>query len=52
MGKKKDEDSIDAIKRDDRNLSIAGKRWDELVNVDDEAVIHMALIRDEVEQED
>jgi len=52
MGKKKDDedDDIEAIRRDDRNLSIAGKRWEE--DIDDPAIEHMRLIREDVEHDE
>jgi hypothetical protein len=46
----KEQDNLDAIRRDDRNLSIAGKRWEEDVN--DPAIEHLRLIREDVEMED
>jgi hypothetical protein len=50
MAKDKDEkDDIEAIRRDDRNLSIAGKRWEE--DIDDPAIEHMRLIREDVEHD-
>lgn len=48
----KDKDDIEAIKRDDRNVEIARRRWEETANIDDDAVIFLAEIREDVEQED
>lgn len=50
MGKKKDEDNIAEIRRDDRNLSVAGKRWEE--DIDDPAIEHLRLIREDVEHDE
>jgi hypothetical protein len=50
MAKDKDIESLKGIKRDDRNLSIAGKRWEE--DIDDPAIEHLRLIREDVEKED
>jgi hypothetical protein len=54
MGKKDDNkpESLKAIQRDDRNLSMAGKRWEETANLDDDAVIFLAQIREDVEKDD
>lgn len=50
MGKDKDEqDDVAAIRRDDRNLSVAGKRWEE--DIDDPAIEHLRLIREDVEHD-
>lgn len=46
----KNDDNIKDIKKDDRNLSIAGKRWEE--DIDDPAIEHMRLIREDVERDD
>lgn len=50
MGKDKDIESLKGIKRDDRNLSIAGRRWEE--DIDDPAIEHLRLIREDVEKDD
>lgn len=51
MGKKKnDEDDIKAIRRDDRNLSVSGKRWEE--DIEDPAIEHLRLIREDVEHDE
>jgi hypothetical protein len=51
MAKGKDEeDDIEAIRRDDRNLSIAGKRWEE--DIDDPAIEHLRFIREDVEHDE
>lgn len=48
MGKKDLED-LDQVRRDDRNLSIAGKRWEE--PVEDDAVALLRQIREDVEED-
>lgn len=48
MGNNKD--NINDIRKDDRNLSIAGKRWEE--DIDDPAIEHLRLIREDVEMDD
>lgn len=51
MGKKKDdEDDIKAIRRDDRNLRISGMRWEE--DIEDPAIEHLRLLREEVEMDE
>lgn len=50
MGKK--DDNIKAIKRDDRNLNIAGKRWEEAANIEDTAVNLLSQIREDVEHDE
>lgn len=49
MGNDKPENMKD-IKRDDRNLSIAGNRWEE--DIQDPAIEHLRLIREDVEKDD
>lgn len=49
MGKDKSDD-LSEIKKDDRNLSIAGKRWGE--DIDDPAIEHLRLIREDVEHDE
>ncbi len=51
MGKSKDEDNIKDIKKDERNLEIARRRWEETANLEDDAVIFSAEIREEVEDD-
>ena len=48
MGKDKPED-LNQIRRDDRNLNMAGKRWGE--PVDDDAVALLRQIREDVEED-
>lgn len=50
MPKEKDPDNIEEINRDDRHLSIAGRRWEE--DIDDPAIEHMRLIREDVEHDE
>lgn len=50
MSKDKPE-NLDQVRRDDRNLSIAGKRWEEPTG-DDIAMELLKKIREDVEEED
>jgi hypothetical protein len=50
VGRKDEPEDLEEVRRDDRNLSIAGKRWEEDVN--DPAIEHMRLIREDVEHDD
>jgi hypothetical protein len=51
MAKKKDEDiDFEQARKDDRNLNVAGKRWEE--DIDDPAIQHLRLIREDVEMDD
>lgn len=52
MGRKNEPDDLDAVRRDDRNLRMAGNRWEETANLDDDAVIFLAQIREDVEEDD
>lgn len=49
MSKDKPENMKD-IKRDDRNLSVAGKRWEE--DIDDPAIELLREIREDVEHDE
>lgn len=50
MGKKDDEDNIEEIRKDDRNIEIARRRWEE--DIEDPAIEHMRLIREDVEHDE
>lgn len=50
MGKKKDEDNIEGIRKDDRNIEIARRRWEE--DIDDPAIEILREIREDVEHDE
>lgn len=52
MGRKKDDEPVDLeqFKKDERNIEIARRRWEE--DIDDPAIEVMRLIREDVEHDE
>lgn len=52
MGRNKDEEPVDfeQAQKDHKNIEISRRRWEE--DIDDPAIEHMRLIREEVEKDE
>lgn len=53
-GRKKDDNveefDFEQARKDEKNLNVAGNRWEE--DIDDPAIEHMRLIREDVEHDE